>query len=109
MSEHTTSSPPPNGRYGLAGGIVTAALAAILVLGELLSLDAAIVWSMAGLLNIPEHIALWAAVAGALGALWATAAFTRSAIRAERALADGRYRVSAEMAGRPHGDGALPG
>lgn len=88
----------PVRRYGLAGGIVTASLAAILVLGELITLDIAIVWSLAGLLDVPGRIALWVAVAGGLAALWATAVFTRAALRAERALATGGYRISPDLA-----------
>lgn len=109
MSPQVSSPSSPTRRYRLAGGVATALLAAVLVLGELLSLDAAVVWSLAGLLDVPGRLALWIAVAGAVAALAATAAFARAAIRAERALARGRYRVSAEMAGRPDLGGAVPG
>lgn len=89
------AAPAPIGHAAALGGVATALLAAVLVFGELATLDAALTWLTAAQLHLSRTLTVGVAAVGGVASLWATAIFLRRAVAAERALASGRYGASA--------------
>lgn len=93
MAPHTTA-PASAGHAAAAGGLLTALLATVLVLGELATLDVAVAWFAAGQFHLSRAVTIGVGIAGGALCLWAAAMFLRRALAAERALARGRYGAS---------------